>query len=114
MTGGVVVVLGETGRNFGAGMTNGLAYVYDPANRFERRYNSELLALQRVMEPEDSYFLRQLVFFHLEETGSSKAREILDAWALNLLHFWKAQPRSRTQPAPRIRRPAFSRSAALV
>jgi glutamate synthase (ferredoxin) len=114
MTGGVVVVLGETGRNFGAGMTNGLAYIYDRANRFERRYNSELLALQRVMEPEDSYFLRQLVFFHLEETGSITAREILDDWALHLPHFWRAQPRSRTQTAPRIKRAALSRGAAFV
>ncbi len=114
MTGGVVVVLGETGRNFGAGMTNGLAYIYDRANRLERRYNSELLALQRVMEPEDSYFLRQLVFFHLEETGSSTAREILDDWALYLPHFWKAQPKSRVQTAPKIKRAALSRGAAFV
>ena len=114
MTGGVVVVLGETGRNFGAGMTNGLAYVYDRANRFERRYNSELLALQRVVEPEDSYFLRQLIFFHLEETGSSIAREILDEWSQHLPHFWKAQPASREQRAPRIRRAALSRGAAFV
>ncbi|HEV2424931.1 MAG TPA: glutamate synthase large subunit [Terriglobia bacterium] len=114
MTGGVVVVLGETGRNFGAGMTNGLAYVYDRANRFERRYNPELLALQRVSEPEDSYFLRQLVFFHLEETGSSTAREILDAWSGQLPYFWKVHPRSREQKAPKIRRAALSRGAAVA
>jgi glutamate synthase (NADPH/NADH) large chain/glutamate synthase (ferredoxin) len=108
MTGGVAVVLGETGRNFGAGMTNGVAYVYDPANRFERRYNPELVTVARLMDPEDSYFLRQLIFYHLEETGSARARTVLDDWQENLAHFWKVQPSSRIGPAPKLRAASYS------
>ena len=103
MTGGVAVSLGETGRNFGAGMTNGLAYIYDPAHRFERRYNPELITAQRIADVEDSHFLRQLIFFHLEETGSHRAREILDTWEQSLPLFWKVQPGSRTNPTPKLR-----------
>jgi glutamate synthase (ferredoxin) len=114
MTGGVAVVLGETGRNFGAGMTNGIAYVYDPASRLERRYNPELVMLQRLIEPEDSYFLKQLLFFHLEETRSAIARRILDDWPTCHLDFWKVQPRSRSHPAPKLRTAAFARSKLAV
>jgi glutamate synthase (NADPH/NADH) large chain/glutamate synthase (ferredoxin) len=108
MTGGVAVVLGESGRNFGAGMTNGVAYVYDPADRFERRYNPELVTVARLTDPEDSYFLRQLIFYHLEETGSARARTILDDWQENLAQFWKVQPGSRISPAPKLRAASYS------
>jgi glutamate synthase (ferredoxin) len=108
MTGGVAVVLGETGRNFGAGMTNGVAYVYDSANRFERRYNPELVTVARLTDAEDSYFLRQLIFYHLEETGSSRARAILDSWQGSLAQFWKVQPGSRISRAPKLRAASFS------
>jgi glutamate synthase domain-containing protein 3 len=101
MTGGVAVILGETGRNFGAGMTNGIAFVYDPPNLLERRHNPELIAMERIIETDDSQFLRQLVFFHMEKTGSMRARQILDTWSENLLHFWKVQPRSQPNPVPR-------------
>jgi glutamate synthase (ferredoxin) len=103
MTGGVAVILGETGRNFGAGMTNGVAYVYDPGHRFERRYNPELITAQRITDIEDSHFLRQLIFFHLEETGSNRARELLDTWEQSLQQFWKVQPGSRIHPTPKLR-----------
>jgi glutamate synthase (NADPH/NADH) large chain/glutamate synthase (ferredoxin) len=98
MTGGVAVILGHTGRNFGAGMTNGVAYVYDPANRFEHRYNTELVKIERIIEPEDSHFLRQLVIAHAERTGSAHAWDILENWSLSLLHFWKVVPRSKARP----------------
>ena len=101
MTGGTAVILGETGRNFGAGMTNGMAFVFDPADLFERRYNPDLIAIERIIEPDDSQFLRQLVFFHMEKTGSARARHILDTWSESLLHFWKVQPRSQANPLPR-------------
>ncbi|PYV26339.1 MAG: glutamate synthase large subunit, partial [Acidobacteria bacterium] len=87
LTGGVAVILGETGRNFGAGMTNGVAFVYDPENKFEHRYNGELVKIERIIEPEDSQFLRQLVFFHAEKTASVRAREILATWSQSLLAF---------------------------
>ena len=114
MTGGVAVILGETGRNFGAGMTNGLGFVYDPPNQFERRYNPELVGIERIIEPEDSQFLRQLVFFHMEKTGSARARQILDTWSESLLHFWKVQPRSQPKPAEKRAVPTSSAETAKV
>lgn len=95
MTGGVAVILGETGRNFAAGMTNGVAYVYDPGNKLHQRTNAELVDIERIIEPEDSQFLRQLVFLHAEKTRSPHARHILDTWSSSLLDFWKVQPRAR-------------------
>ena len=106
MTGGVAVILGDTGRNFGAGMTNGVAYVYDPANKFEHRYNSELIKIERLVEAEDSYFLRQLVLTHAKKTASTHAWDVLENWSLSLLYFWKVEPRSKPrgthQPATEI------------
>ncbi len=100
MTGGVAVILGDTGRNFGAGMTNGVAFVFDPSGQFEHRVNPELVALERIIEPDDLELLRKLVTLHQEKTGSARAREILATWAKSLLDFWKVQPRSRPRPAP--------------
>jgi glutamate synthase domain-containing protein 2/glutamate synthase domain-containing protein 1/glutamate synthase domain-containing protein 3 len=114
MTGGVAVILGETGRNFGAGMTNGTAYVYDPHGPLLHRYNPELVRLERIIEPEDSQFLRQLIFMHAEKTGSRRARQILDGWSDNLLHFWKVEPRSKPRSAPPRTRPRASTEPAPV
>ena len=99
MTGGMAVILGETGRNFGAGMTNGVAFVYDPDGKFERRYNPELVKIERIIEPEDMQILRQLIFLHGEKTGSARARDLLDHWNQSLLHFWKVEPRSKPKAA---------------
>jgi len=92
MTAGLVVVLGETGRNFGAGMTNGQAYVLDEADQFIHRYNPELISHARVAEPEDVSVLRSLIQRHLDYTGSPKARDILDNWQRYLPKFWKVTP----------------------
>jgi glutamate synthase (ferredoxin) len=107
MTGGVAVILGETGRNFGAGMTNGVAYVYDPTNKFEQRYNPQLVSVERIIEPEDSQLLRQLIFRHMEKTASDRAREILDIWSESILHFWKVSPRAKP-PSPGLPTRSFS------
>jgi glutamate synthase (ferredoxin) len=114
MTGGVAVILGEAGRNFGAGMTNGTAYVYDPHGPFEHRYNPDLVHLERIIEPEDSQFLRQLIFMHAEKTGSLRARQILDGWSEALLHFWKVEPRSKPKSAPPRTIPRASEEPAPV
>ena len=97
MTGGVAVILGETGRNLGAGMTNGLAFVYDPSGKFEHRYNPELVSSERLIEPEDSQLLRQLIFRHMEKTNSERPREMLDKWSESILHFWKVEPSPETE-----------------
>lgn len=91
MTGGTVVVLGETGRNFGAGMTGGQAYVYDIHNTFERRYNPELIAIRRVREAEDAE-LKALVQAHYDKTQSQRARALLEDWETQRHFFWHIAP----------------------
>ena len=80
MTQGVVVVLGSTGRNFGAGMSHGFAYVLDEDGVFPDRYNPELVTIQRVTEAEDEASLRSLIEEHAAATGSPRAQAILKDW----------------------------------
>ncbi len=106
MTAGLVVVLGDTGRNFAAGMSNGAAYVLDETNEFPRRYNPEMVNLDRVTSQEDTTLLRSLIERHRELTGSPKAKLVLDQWERYLPQFWKVAPKGRLangaapQPAP--------------
>ena len=102
MTGGVVVILGETGRNFGAGMTGGLAYVYDPADRLPDRYNPQLIALRRVQQSGGPVMLRPtgteaslrtLLRQHYQLTGSPRAKDILNDWDAELGNFWLVLPK---------------------
>ncbi len=92
MTGGVVVVLGEVGRNFAAGMSNGVAFVLDEANLLPSRYNPEMVALERTMSLDDLEQLYSLVRAHFEKTGSPRAQEILDTWDYYREKFWKVIP----------------------
>jgi glutamate synthase (ferredoxin) len=92
MTSGTVVVLGETGRNFGAGMTGGQAYIYDLGDCFEERYNSELIAVRR-LAADDDLEPKQLITLHLEKTGSQRARAILNDWEAQRQLFWHVTPR---------------------
>jgi glutamate synthase (ferredoxin) len=93
MTDGVVVILGETGRNFGAGMSNGVAFVLDERGDFRARVNQELVGLEQVTAPEDIELLEALVRSHVELTGSRRGRQILSQWRLNLPKFWKVAPK---------------------
>jgi glutamate synthase domain-containing protein 3 len=93
MTGGAAVILGETGRNFGAGMSGGIAYVYDPEGTFRSgRCNLEMAQLGAVDQTEDVQLLHSLISRHVEWTGSPVARRILDAWIEELAHFVKVMP----------------------
>jgi glutamate synthase domain-containing protein 2/glutamate synthase domain-containing protein 3 len=92
MTGGTVVVLGKTGRNFGAGMTGGAAFVLDESNDLEKLYNPQLVGLERVSDAEDIRTLQSLILRHQALTGSSRARDILGQWDLYLPQFWKVVP----------------------
>jgi glutamate synthase (NADPH/NADH) large chain len=120
MTGGVVVVLGQTGRNFAAGMSGGIAYVLDEDDTFSTRCNLAMVDLEPVGEEEtamteayhqtgdlethgkvdvmwdmtrfDAERLRQLIQNHLRYTGSTRAREILDDWAVYRTRFRKVMP----------------------
>jgi glutamate synthase (NADPH/NADH) large chain len=92
MTGGRVIVLGTTGRNFGAGMSGGIAYVYDPDNTFDLNVNLDMVTLEQ-LEEEDEEFLRDQVRIHLHETDSLVAARVLDRWHTNVRHFKKVMPK---------------------
>ena len=93
MTGGRVVVLGATGRNFAAGMSGGIAYVLDEAGDFARRCNPEMVMLQPLDEPEEAEFVRQQVERHARCTGSVRAHHILADWPGFALKFVKVLPK---------------------
>ncbi len=94
MTGGVVVVLGRTGRNVGAGMTGGLAYFLDEDGHFPAKVNPEIVKIQRVITPVGEQQLHDLITAHAEKTGSRKAKTILAHWAEYLPKFWQVVPPS--------------------
>ena len=92
MTGGSVVVLGSTGKNFGAGMTGGIAFVYDPEDKFLSRYNDQLVGAERLSGAEDEAILKDLVIKQSEKTGSPLAAKLLADWEGVLSSFWKITP----------------------
>jgi glutamate synthase domain-containing protein 3 len=94
MTGGTVVVLGEVGRNFAAGMSNGVAYVFDPNEQLPARYNPDMVNLERLMDLDDREQVYALIDEHFEKTGSPRARQILDAWDSYRTQFWKVVPKA--------------------
>ncbi len=107
MTGGVVVILGDTGRNFGAGMSNGVAFVLDERGSLRSRVNPELVGWEQVSEAADIELLTALIRRHRELTGSRRAREILSDWPRVLPKFRKVAPRvalSEDGPMPVVRR----------
>jgi len=91
MTGGIVAVLGRTGRNFGAGMSGGIAYVLDEDASFETRCNPQLVTLE-TLEDEDAATLRALVEEHGRRTGSPVAARLLADWSRALTSFVKVMP----------------------
>ncbi len=93
MTGGRVVVLGPTGRNFAAGMSGGIAYVLDEAGGFERRCNQQMAGIARLEDPDGIRLVRQLIERHAQLTGSRRARHILDRWEDFLPRFIQVLPR---------------------
>ncbi|HEX6993324.1 MAG TPA: glutamate synthase large subunit [Gammaproteobacteria bacterium] len=92
MTGGRAVILGPTGRNFAAGMSGGIAYVWDRHGDFEAKCNLGTVGLEAVEADEDIAELRELIELHHEYTGSTVAARILDAWPGVLSEFVKVMP----------------------
>jgi glutamate synthase (NADPH/NADH) large chain len=92
MTGGRVVVLGPTGRNFGAGMSGGIAYVWDPAGELAGKVNPELVELEP-LTVDDARWLTEILERHLDETGSAVATRILETFADAMSDFIKVMPR---------------------
>jgi len=92
MTGGQVVVLGPTGRNFAAGMSGGVAFVYDPDRTFGDRVNSEMVDAEPLAEEDVEWFCG-IVIRHAEETGSAVARRLLEDWDAAVANTVKVMPR---------------------
>lgn len=92
MTGGRVVVLGKTGKNFAAGMSGGIAYVLDAENMLYRNINKAMISIEQVENKYDRQELRNLIEAHVEATGSEIGKKILDNFAYYLPHFKKLIP----------------------
>ncbi len=92
MTGGCVVIIGPTGRNFAAGMSGGVAYIWDPENNFPANCNMEMVELEKVEDTEDIANLKELIEGHSQRTGSKVASKLLDNWSGSLSQFVKVMP----------------------
>jgi glutamate synthase (ferredoxin) len=88
-----VVVLGPTGRNFGAGMSGGIAYVLDESGSFPARVNTQMVDVERVEDRAEAESLRALIEKHAALTGSVPARRVLDAWPTMLPRFARVIPK---------------------
>jgi glutamate synthase (ferredoxin) len=104
MTGGRVVVLGPTGRNFGAGMSGGIAYVLDVTGEFPKRCNLTMVGLEKLVDPEETQQVRALVQRHAESTGSERARRILELWNEMVPKFVKVMPKDYKRVVEATRR----------
>ena len=93
MTGGRVVVLGNTGRNFAAGMSGGIAYIWDPKGTFTGNCNAEMVDLDPLVDDEDIAELKQLISNHADLTGSTVAGAVLNDWANQVTRFVKVMPK---------------------
>ncbi len=100
MTAGIVVILGETGRNFGAGMTGGTAYVLDGSGEFQTKCNLELIKLENITSKADIETLSTLIREHAELTGSCRAQEIIANWDVFLPQFRKVVAPPPPSPPP--------------
>jgi glutamate synthase (NADPH/NADH) large chain len=92
MTGGVAVILGRIGANFGAGMTGGMAYLYDPLGEVQAMMNMETVVTCPVTVPHWENQLEVLIERHLEETGSRRAADILQHWDIERANFVQVCP----------------------
>jgi len=99
MTGGIVVTLGNTGINFGAGMTGGLAFIYDPEKSFVDKMNQELVEALRIDTDDterERLYLKRLLLDYINETESLKAQEIIDNYRAEIRNFWMVKPKNMT------------------
>nr|YP_009392839.1 glutamate synthase [Caloglossa intermedia]ARW61401.1 glutamate synthase [Caloglossa intermedia] len=94
MTGGLIVILGSVGRNIGAGMTGGLAYVLDEKNLLPEKVNKEIVKIQKVITREGEDQLKDMIELYEIKTKSIRAKEILDNWSYYLSYFYQLVPPS--------------------
>jgi glutamate synthase (NADPH/NADH) large chain len=94
------VILGQTGINFGAGMTGGISFVYDSEHKFIENINQELVEAIRIdtdSGDEARHYLKKLLKDYLVETGSKKAQDILDNFRVEVRNFWLVRPKNLTK-----------------
>jgi glutamate synthase (NADPH/NADH) large chain len=99
MTGGIVVILGKTGINFGAGMTGGLAFIYDKEHTFIDKMNQELIEAVRIDTDDaerERIYLKKMLQDYINETKSEKAAEILEDFRGEIRNFWLVKPKNMT------------------
>jgi len=92
MTGGRVVVLGRTGRNFAAGMSGGVAYVLDEEGDFAQRCNLQMVDLESLEDPAEEQFVKDLIARHVKLTGSAKGQQVLNSWTQYRQKLVKVMP----------------------
>lgn len=104
MTGGRVAVLGKTGRNFGAGMSGGVAYVYNYDGNFGTRCNKGLVLIEQISADEDFAELKTMIENHLKYTGSKRAKQLLDNWDTEKGNFLKVIPKAYKEMIEEIKK----------
>jgi glutamate synthase (ferredoxin) len=104
MTGGRVVILGPTGRNFGAGMSGGVAYIYDPKKLFEPNCNKEMVEVEDDFDDEDISIIKDLISKHVKYTGSTPGKKIIDNFDAEIKNFVKVMPRDYKKALIEIRK----------
>ncbi|MDA7614125.1 glutamate synthase large subunit [Verrucomicrobiales bacterium] len=105
MTNGLVFILGPTGKNFGAGMSGGLAYIYDEEGNFEKLYNPEMVEAKALDGEEDEKFLQSYIYQHIEKTDSERAKAIMADWASAKAKFVKVVPKDSSVSAAKDEKP---------
>jgi len=93
MTGGTAVILGPVGKNFGAGMSGGMAFVYDPEGEFPRRANADSIVWQRLASRHWESVLLALVRAHHDATDSKWSGNLIAEWDRAAGHFWQVVPK---------------------
>ena len=104
MTGGNIVVIGATGRNFAAGMSGGVAYVLEDRKKFEINCNQDMVLLESLEDDEDIQMLKKLLTKHVEYTKSTVAQKILDDWQSYQTQFIKVMPKDYKRVLEAIKR----------
>jgi glutamate synthase (ferredoxin) len=104
MTGGRVIILGRTGRNFAAGMSGGIAYVLDLEGDFAKRCNPEMVGLSALTDEEEIAAVKKLIERHEEYTGSRRAATVLASWKDYLPKFVKVLPKDYARVLTALKR----------
>ena len=92
MTGGYVVILGSTGRNFAAGMSGGIAYIWNKNNDFQKNCNMEMVELENISTKSDKDKLKNMIKEHVQLTNSDVGRYVIENWEIILDQFVKVMP----------------------